>query len=199
MIFTSDNGGDIGGVEEQQARGKGFKNCGDLRGDKHTIWEGGFRVPFIVRWPEAIKAGTQSDRMINVVDIFATLQNVVGGQVVDPKVAAADSFSFCSEWSGNAATEAGRETMVVNNSLGVVAIRMNDWKYIEGKAVEEVPLGQRKKYSEELMPRLHNLKQDPTEADNVIEQNPEIAKRMQGKLDQIRSEGSERVVNSFDN
>ncbi len=82
-------------IEEKQAREMGFKNCGDLRGDKHTIWEGGFKVPFVVRWPKAIKQGTQSDRMINIVDIFATLQELVGGEVLDPQTAGADSFSFC--------------------------------------------------------------------------------------------------------
>ena len=75
VIFTSDNGGDVGGVEEALAREKGFENNGDFRGDKHTIWEGGFRVPFVVRWPGQVKAGSNSDRMINVADIFATLTN----------------------------------------------------------------------------------------------------------------------------
>jgi arylsulfatase A len=194
VIFTSDNGGDVGQIEEQQAREKGFMNCGDLRGDKHTIWEGGFKVPFVARWPKAIKEGTRSDRMINIVDVFATLQEVVEGDVLDPQTAAADSFSFCSELLGDTAKEASRETMVLNSAMGVVAIRMNDWKYIEGKAATPLTPGQQKSLSEELTPRLHDLNQDPSEANNVIDQFPDIADRMQKTLDQIRSTGSERLV-----
>ncbi len=182
VIFTSDNGGDVGGVEEKQARELGFKNYGSLRGDKHTIWEGGFKVPFVVRWPKAIKQGTQSDLMINIVDIFATLQELVGGEVLDPQTAGADSFSFASELFGDAPTETSRQTMVLNNVLGVVAIRRNEWKYIEGKAVKPLTLGQQKNPSEELSPRLHNLKQDPAEANNLIDVFPEIARGNAGDI-----------------
>ncbi len=194
VIFTSDNGGDTGQIEEQQARDKGFKNNGDLRGDKHTIWEGGFKVPFVVRWPKAIKKGRQSDLMINLVDIFATLQEIVGGTVLDPQTAGADSFSFCSELLGKAPEKSSRKTMVLNDVLGVVAIRMNDWKYIEGKAAKPLNKARQKSLSEELKPQLYNLKQDPVEAKNLIDKFPEIAEKMQGALDLIRSQGSERMA-----
>ena len=83
--------------------------------------------------------------------------------------------------------------MVLNNVLGVVAIRMNEWKYIEGKAAKPLTLGQQKNPSEELSPRLHNLRQDPAEANNVIDAFPEIAQEMQETLDRIRLQGSERM------
>lgn len=194
VIFTSDNGGDIGGVEEKQAREKGFKNNGELRGDKHTIWEGGFRVPFVVRWPNMIQSGAQSHSMVNLVDIFATLQDIVGGRVLDPQTAGADSFSFRSELLGKASETSKRKTMVLNNVLGVVAIRMDEWKYVEGKALKPLTEGQRQSLSGELEPQLYNLKQDPAEATNLILEYPEIAKRMQEALDYIRSQGSERLA-----
>jgi len=194
VIFTSDNGGDIGGIEEQQARDKGFKNNGDFRGDKHTIWEGGFKVPFVVRWPKAIKKGRQSRSMINLVDIYATLQEIVGGKVLDPQTAGADSFSFCSELLGKASEKSSRETMVLNDVRGVVAIRMDDWKYIEGKAERPVDKARQKKHSKQAKPQLYNLKQDPAEAKDVIDKFPEIAEKMQGALDRIRSQGSERIA-----
>ncbi len=83
--------------------------------------------------------------------------------------------------------------MVLNNVLGVVAIRMNEWKYIEGKAVKPLTLGQQKP-SEKLSPQLHNLKQDPAETNNLIDVFPEIAQEMQETLDRIRLQGSERMV-----
>jgi len=193
VIFTSDNGGDFC-PEEQQARDKGFKNNGDLRGDKHTIWEGGFKVTFVVRWPKTIKKGRQSDRMINLVDIYATLQEIVGGKVLDAKTAAADSFSFCSELLGKTSEKSNRETMVLNDVTGVVAIRMKEWKYIEGKAERPADKARQEKNPNLVKPELYNLKRDPVEADNVIEEFPEIAQKMQETLDRIRLQGSERMA-----
>ena len=191
VIFTSDNGGDIGGIEEQQAREQGFLNCGNLRGDKHTIWEGGFKVPFVVRWPSTIKAGTRTDRMINVVDIFATLQEIVGGEVLDPESAGPDSFGFGSTLLGRETEEFVRPTMVLNDVTGVVAIRMREWKYIEDQVLRPNPKGAAVRQPQ---PQLYNLKQDPAEATNVIEAHPEIAEKMQQVLDCIRNQGSERLA-----
>ncbi len=191
VIFTSDNGGDVGGVEEVQARKLGFKNNGDLRGDKHTIWEGGFKVPFVVRWPSVVSPGTQSNQMINIADIFATLQEIVGGETLAPQIAGADSFSFCSTLRGDNTETTGRATMVINDVAGVIAIRLNEWKYIEDKMLRPIPNGRppRKPH-----PQLFNLKQDPVEENNVIAEFPEIAKNMQEMLDRIRVQGSERTV-----
>ncbi len=144
VIFTSDNGGDVGQVEEKQAREAGLQNNGNFRGDKHTIWEGGFRVPFIARWPSHIQKGTVSDRMVNLVDIFATIQDLVGGEVLSPNEAAPDSFSFYDEIIGKRNTKSIRITMVVNNASGVMAIRKGSWKYIEGIAAAPLKEGAKK-------------------------------------------------------
>jgi len=186
VIFTSDNGGDFC-PEEQQGRDH-------LRGDKHTIWEGGFKVPFVVRWPKAIKRGRQSDRMINLVDIYATVQEIVGGEVLHAKTAAADSFSFCSQLLGRSSGKSGRETMVLNDVRGVVALRMKEWKYIEGKAQRPADRVRQEKNPKLARPQLYNLNRDPVEAEDVVDEFPEIAKKMQEALDRIRSEGSERLV-----
>lgn len=185
VIFTSDNGGDFC-PEEQAARELGFKNNGDIRGDKHTIYQGGVRVPFIARWPGVIEEGSTSDRMINIVDLYATFQEVVSGKVMDPKKAAADSFGFYSTLRGDAEEKNVRKTMTGNDSIGVVAIRMDEWKYIEGKA--QAP--DRK----DRPPELYNLVKDPAEENNVIKEFPEVVERLQKKLDEIRAAGSERVA-----
>ena len=140
VIFTSDNGGDIGGIEEQQAREEGFQNCGDWRGDKHNL---GRRFQGTVRraMAECGRGRHTSNRMINVVDIFATLQEVVGGDVLDPQSAGADSFSFCSTLRGDHTETSMRTTMVMNDVAGVVAIRNGDWKYIEDQVLRPFPNG----------------------------------------------------------
>ncbi|MCK4919829.1 MAG: arylsulfatase, partial [Bacteroidales bacterium] len=87
IIFTSDNGGEIPGNRpespEQQAIGYGFKINGDLHGDKHTIWEGGTRVPFIVSWPGKVEEGSVTHDMINLIDIFATISEITEGSLPD--------------------------------------------------------------------------------------------------------------------
>ena len=129
-----------------------------------------------------------------MVDVFATLQEVVGGKVLDAKAAGADSFSFCSELLGKASDKSIRKTMVLNDVRGVVAIRMGDWKYIEGKATRPVDKARQKKFPKQVKQQLYNLKQDPEETKDVIDEFPEVAEKMQGALDRIRSLGSERMA-----
>jgi len=194
VIFTSDNGGSIGYREEKQARKEGLINNGVFREDKRTIWEGGLRVPFVVRWPGQIRAGTVSDRMINLVDIFATIQELVGGEVLPPKEAGADSFSFYDELIGERNISAIRPHMVVNNMEGVMAIRKGPWKYIEGVAAGPLKEGVGKGVLRQLEPQLYNLNEDISETENRIHDLPEKHKDLQYSLDQIRALGSERLM-----
>ena len=191
VIFTSDNGGDFC-PEEQLAREKGFKNNGEFRGDKHTIWEGGVRVPFIARWPGHIQEGTVSDRMINLVDIYATIQELVSGKVLPPGEAASDSFSFYDELLGTRQTTSLRPHLVINDAIGVQAIRKGPWKYIEGVPAAPLPEGRRKNLEKDLQPQLYNLDEDISERNNCIKDHPEVHRDLQTTLDQIRELGSER-------
>ncbi len=191
VIFTSDNGGDFC-PEEQQAREKGLENNGDFRGDKHTIWEGGVKVPFIARWPGHIQEGTVSDRMINLVDIYATMQELVSGEVLDPEKAASDSFSFYDELIGKRKVGSVRPHMVVNDAIGIQAIRKGPWKYIEGVPAAPLSEGRRKALENELQAQLYHLDRDIAEAKNSIKEHPEVAQDMQNTLDQVRELGSER-------
>lgn len=192
LIFTSDNGGDRGQVEEVQAREAGLQNDGILRGDKHTIWEGGFRVPLIARWPGHIQAGIVSDRMVNLVDIFATIQDMLAGKLLPPDKAGADSYSFYDELIGERDEASLRPHMVVNNVKGVMAIRKGPWKYIEGIPAAKLTEGQKKYLADELVPQLYNLETDISETENLIAEKEKIAKDLQKTLDGIRDEGSER-------
>ncbi len=194
LIFTSDNGGDFC-PEEQEARELGFKNNGDIKGDKHLIWQGGFKVPFIVRWPGKISAGSESDRMINVVDIYSTIQELLSGNVLPPTKTAVDSFSFYPTLLGKASKKDVRSTMVLNDVAGTHAIRSGDWKYIENDPKRPQNAAQKKKFPNRFKPELYNLKKDPAETENVIHQFPEVAEKMQKALDRIRNKGSERIAN----
>ena len=76
VIFSSDNGGVLqtsGDQPETKAYEAGLRVNGEWRGRKHSIYQGGFRVPFLARWPGKVRAGTTSGATINLVDMLATV------------------------------------------------------------------------------------------------------------------------------
>lgn len=186
VIFSSDNGGNIPGKgangPEDQAIELGLKINGDLRGDKHTIWEGGTRVPFIVSWPGKVKAGSVSNDMINLVDIFATVCEITDGKVPNSKDVAGDSFSFLGSLT-QSKKKHRRTSMVTADAKGVHAIRMDNWKYIENIT----PLGEKKGE-----PQLYNLADDPAESVDLYDKKPGRAKKLLDELNRIRKAQSSR-------
>lgn len=188
VFFTSDNGGDIPGnrdTPQRRAMRKGLAINGVLRGDKHTIWEGGTRVPLIVRTPGEYHAagGMVSDALVNLTDIFATVADLVGGGAVLPPGAGPDSISFLSALRADGAASQ-RNSTVTANVNGIVAIRSGDWKWIEGV----LPAGfQGDSPADESRPQLYNLHDDPGETRNVSRQHPDIVERLQMELEAIRA------------
>ena len=185
MIFTSDNGGFVGQDEEQQAHDARLSINGIYRGGKSTIWEGGFRVPFVARWPGHIEEGAVSDRMINLVDIFATIQEMISGEVLPPQVAGVDSYSFYDELIGERNENAVRPHMVVNSGNGTVAIRKGPWKYIEGETPKEGP--------QKMETQQYKMGDDITESENCIREFPDMYDELMLTLENIRDLGSERL------
>ncbi len=198
VIFTSDNGGDIPADDmrpEQQAISAGLQINGTLRGDKHTIWEGGVRVPFIARWPGHVSDGVKSDAPISLNDSFATLSELVDGEPVSADHAAPDSFSFARELRGKNRQGIGPPT-VVANAAGTVALRWGPWKYIEGEFPDGVPKGRRRHYRSrgQAGHQLYHLGLDRGEETNLYRRVPELGARMQNMLDAIREHESTREV-----
>ena len=76
VIFTSDNGPER--LAYDRIQNYSHKSMGELRGLKRDIWEGGHRVPFIIRWPGKINAGHVSNEVISQVDLLATLAKITG-------------------------------------------------------------------------------------------------------------------------
>jgi len=186
VIFSSDNGGEIpGGGDnrpENQAIEYGLKINGDLRGDKHTIWEGGTRVPFIVSWPGKVKEGSVSKDMINLADIFATVCEITDGKVPNSKDVAPDSFSFLGSLT-QSKKKHPRTSMVTANGKGVHAIRMDNWKYIENISPQGEKRGE---------PQLYNLADDPSESVDLYDKKPGRAKKLLDELNRIREVQSTR-------
>lgn len=122
VIFTSDNGCSPQAKFDELAT-HGHHPSGPLRGHKADIFEGGHRVPFVVRWPGTVAAGTTSDQLVCLTDVLATLAEIVGVSL--PPDSGEDSLSFLSVLRG----EGGRRDHLVSHSInGSFAVRQGAWK-----------------------------------------------------------------------
>jgi arylsulfatase A len=195
IIFSSDNGGVVPGDDnkddpESQAIRHGLKINGDLKGRKHTIWEGGTNVPFIVTWPYKVEQGSVSDNLINVMDIFATVAEITGDGLPADKDVAPDSFSFLPSLLKENNSHS-RSSMVTADVKGMHAVRMGDWKFIDNKPPGGFPENRMNQFRNEEQ-QLYNLKDDPAEQYNVIDKYPEKAKELLNELNRIRNATSTR-------
>jgi arylsulfatase A-like enzyme len=196
VLFTSDNGGVAEPTqkrEETVAMELGFQPNKPWRGGKVGCFEGGYRVPYILRWPHKVPAGTRSDQMISVVDTLATVAAIVGQKLPPAEQAAEDSYNVLPAWLGQPHTEPLRPDMITHSCHGDFSIRQGAWKYIEGLPAPGVPERIVKIRKKDFQRQLYNLANDPSEEHNVLAEHPDIAQRLQALLDQQRSAGHTRI------
>ena len=166
IIFTSDNGGlDNGGRPTENA---------PLRCGKGYAYEGGIRVPFLVRWPGKIKPGTISDAPVCSIDVFPTVLDAVG--VASPAGGAIDGLSLLPHMKSAAETPLERDELIwhfphYRHAPGPYSIlRKGPWKLIQ---------------FDEGISELYDLQNDLSEADNLAEKEPERVQAMQERLSAI--------------
>lgn len=180
VIFSSDNGTSKAAGIPQLAK-QGHLVSAGFRGSKADLWDGGHRVPFIVRWPGHVEAGSTSDQLICLTDLFATVADLTGGELAANS--AEDSVSFLSALSGEeiASSRAG----VIHHSIsGHFGYRQGKWKLLlakgsagwTGPKENELPKG---------TPRaqLYDMENDPAETTNLYESHPEVAARLLAQLE----------------
>jgi arylsulfatase A len=196
VIFTSDNGGVFEPANkvrpESLAVQAGLAVNGSWRGGKTHVFEGGFKVPFIARWPGRIPAGTESREMISLADILATTAAVVGEKLPPADKAAEDSYNMLPALLGEKYDAPLRPDMITHSNDGVFAIRKGPWKWIEGVPVPQISPAARKGHAPEFHRQLYNLQDDPTETKDVSEQHPEVVKELEALLNQQRDAGHTR-------
>ncbi len=183
VIFSSDNGGVFKPEREMlqtDAFRAGLKVNGDLRGGKHTVWQGGFTVPFLARWPGRIPPGTVCDGMISLADLLATTAAIVGEPLPEAGKGAEDSVNQLPALLGDA--DGARADMIVHSSDGVFAIRKGPWKWIEG----EPAAGAKKRQSDEFREQLYDVEADPAETRDVSAEHPEVVAGLRALLDRYR-------------
>ncbi|PQB08935.1 arylsulfatase [Polaribacter filamentus] len=183
IVFTSDNGcSPAAKIDELTA--KNHSPSYTFRGHKADIFEGGHRVPFIVKWPASVKAGSVSNQTICTTDFFAT-----SAEIVNYKMKASDgedSFSMMPLLEGK--DRSTREATIHHSINGNFAIRKGDWKLImtPDSGGWSYPNPKKDKDYIKTLPKiqLYNLDTDIAEATNVQADYPEKVSELKQLLTQ---------------
>ncbi len=177
FIVTSDNGCSPRAQFEELAR-FGHDPSGVFRGHKADIFEGGHRVPFLVRWPAKVKAGSRSKETICLTDLMRTCADLLGAPL--PDHAGEDSVSFLPALLGQKAAKPLREATVHHSINGSFAIRAGDWKLAlcPGSGGWSAPKPNAAFKNKLPLVQLFNLRQDVGETTNVAGEHPEVVARL---------------------
>ncbi len=179
VVFTSDNGcAPYIGVDELEE--KGHYPSGPLRGYKSDVWEGGHRVPFIVRWPGVVTPGSVTDRLVHQADLMATFAEIVGQELPDD--AGEDSFSLMPILRDK--DRRVRRYAVNQSARGLLAIRRGPWKLIFGAGSGGWTEGR----SEHPL-QLYHLGRDQGESNNLYAQKPKLVKQLTEQMGVIVRNG----------
>jgi arylsulfatase A-like enzyme len=162
VIFTSDNG--------SRCRGEGGSN-GVLRGTKGTTWEGGQRVPCIMRWPHTIPGGKVCRELVTAMDFCPTLAELAGIGVPQDRII--DGKSILPLMLSAADAESPHEAFFYYIENDLEAVRDKTWKLHVRKAGKEVK-------------ELYNLERDPGETQNLYASYPSVVKDLMARMDACR-------------
>lgn len=180
VIFTSDNGF-APYVKIPKMIAAGYRPSAPYRGSKASAYEGGHRVPFLVRWPGKVKPESKCNATICTTDFFATFADMLGKKNEIPDNAAEDSFSFYPCMKGK---KVQTRPITIHHSIsGKFAIRKGDWKLIltsgagGGWAMPWQDIKTKAK-----VVQLYNLKEDLRETKNLEEEHPEIVEELVNEL-----------------
>ena len=187
VILTSDNGcAPYVGVHELEARG--HYPSAEFRGYKSDIWEGGHRVPFLVRWPGKIEANSQSDQIVCLSDLLGTSADILGTKF--PDNAGEDSYSILPALLGT--DKAPVSKAIVNHSInGRFAIRQGNWKLelCPGSGGWDDPTDVAATGEGLPAVQLYNMHADISEKVNLQDQDPEVITRLTKLLEKYVADG----------
>ena len=180
VIFTSDNGC-AHYIGKSDLEKKGHYPSGPLRGSKADAWEGGHRVPFIVRWPGVVKYDSRCDQLVHQADLLATFAEILGTKL--PKSVGEDSFSLMPLFKGG--TGPVRENAVSASIGGTPSVRMGQWKYIPARGSGGWGSG-----GDQSQPiQLYDLSEDLGESRNLAARNPKQVEIMKALLEKLIIQG----------
>lgn len=188
VIFTSDNGcAPYIGVDDMNRLGHYPSFV--FRGYKADVYEGGQRVPFLARWPQAIQAGSQSAEIICLTDLLATTAAMTGQLL--PADSGEDSYNILRALLGPTGDQPIREATISQSATGGFSVRQGRWK------LELMPssggyyrLSPEEVKAQNLPPaQLYDLEADIKESNNVYKANPDVVAHLSALLDKYQTTG----------
>jgi len=194
VIVTSDNGPEVDAVVHMRAD---YQHDGarPWRGIKRDQWEGGHRVPFLVRWPGHVKPGTTSDQLLSLTDVMATVAAFVKADLPDD--AAEDSFNLLPVLLGQAVGQI--RPYLLQQAVGGarwLSIRQGHWKYLDhqGSGGNNYSRPELKPFAladtaPQAPGQLYDLREDPGETTNLYFQRPDIVKQMKDQIEACKRAG----------
>ncbi len=194
VIYSSDNGSYMYRYDQPQkdhvdaATVQGYNASnhranGPWRGTKADVYEGGHHVPFFVRWPGKVKAGSKHDATVCLTDLYATCADIAGAKLTNKE--AEDSLSLLGMLEGG---KVQRGAPVIHHSAsGMFAIRAGKWKLIlgNGSGGRQAPRG--KPFTKPY--QLYDMSADPAETTNVADNHPDVVERLTRETDRLRKAG----------
>lgn len=146
VIFTSDNGPMVG-------------SAAPLKGKKGSTYEGGMRMPTVIRWPGKIQPGTVNNELLTAMDLLPTFANLAGGKIPNDRVIDGKDISLVLQGK----SKSPHEAFYYYSKEKLEAVRVGQWKLrVSGKS----------------SPELYNLDNDISESNNVINQFPNIEQNL---------------------
>lgn len=194
VIFTSDNGPWLN-------YGNHAGSSGGFREGKGTSFEGGQRVPCIMRWPGKVPAGRVCNKLLSTLDVLPTIAQITGAALPKAKI---DGIDFTDLLKGNEDVNPRTEFLYYYRKNNLEAVRKHDWKLVfahPGRTYEGVLPGQDGKpgptTENNMFPKaLYNLTRDPSERYNVMEQNPDIVAELEKIAEAARVDLGDDLTNN---
>lgn len=185
LIFTTDNGPWLN-------YGNHAGSAGGLREGKTTSWEGGQRVPFIIKWPAGTPAGTICNKLGCAIDILPSFAKIAGAELPKLKI---DGIDITELWKGNFEAQPRQDILFYYGKNNLNAVRKGNWKLVlphdwqsyDARPGKDGHGGPRVKKTVET-PQLYNMMRDPGEQFNVIEYYPEKVEEIMQLVEAARTE-----------
>ena len=188
VMFATDNGVSGSHAEcPRLAKEFGHYSSYIYRGYKSDIWDGGHRLPFLVRWPGTVKPGSACDQRVGLFDLFATVAEITGQKIPDTE--GEDSVSLLPALKGGTIDESIREALVHHSENGMFALRKGRWKLCRcpgsgGRGFNDID---DEKARARGLPeiQLYDMVADPGEKQNLCETYPDTVKELTELLHRI--------------
>ncbi len=180
VIFLSDNGPPIGNLTDSNGG-----NAGPLRGGKYVNWEGGVRVPAIMRWPDQIPAGQIDDNSATMMDVFPTLVALADLKLEQPLDV--DGINLTGRLTGAVSQPQTIKPVFFYSLTTLQGVRAGQWKLVLPREANAPNMAWLGRYMDAVpSPQLFNLGDDIGEKNNLANQHPEIVSALMTEIEWAR-------------